>query len=170
MPITRLLAITTMKLATVWLLVACQSIPSNFGAKQACTDLILDYAYYRDRTDLAVAAPGVAELFTTDAILNVGGNTFIGKQAIHDRIANQTQAPLTQHLMSNIRITVDGPQKARGISYATIYAVPQPLKDKIPSAKGFAAIGEYHDQFVRTRNGWRIAERKFFPRIHYSPK
>lgn len=45
--------------------------------KAACTDLVLDYAYYRDRPDAA----GFANVFTKDGELRVMGQAFIGRKA-----------------------------------------------------------------------------------------
>jgi len=146
-------------------LVGCQQPASLETTDQACRDLVLDYAYYRDRTDLAMAAQGVAELFTDNATLTIRDNTFTGKQAIHDRIANQQQAPLTQHLMSTIRIVEQSATSATGVSYATVYIAPRTADGSPSRVKGFAGIGEYHDRFVRTPKGWRIAERKLVMRM-----
>lgn len=132
----------------------------------ACESLVLDYAYYRDREDLQLAAQGVAAVFTEDATLTVSGQSFTGRQAIHDRIADQTDPPLFAHLMSTIRIFPQSATKATGVSYATVYVAPRPAQGSA-LAEGFAAVGEYHDEFRLTEQGWRIAKRTFIARIRY---
>jgi|GEM_PF-531669 len=132
----------------------------------ACTDLVLDYALYRDQLD----AEKLAALFTQDARLSVQGKTYIGQQAIRARttLMRSTEAvPKTRHLMSTIRIRQVSADKATGISYVTVYAGADPSlessdKDEsgLETVKGFAIIGNYIDEFERTAQGWRIARRR----------
>lgn len=132
--------------------------------RQACRDLVLDYAYYRDLLD----ADAVAGLFTEDATMTVLGQTYEGRAAIHKRIADTRQSgqgPMTRHLMSTIRIFPDGADKASGVSYVTVYGAPG---RRIPAdVEGFMAVGEYRDRFVLTQSGWKIAERIFVPVFNY---
>ncbi|MDP6377773.1 MAG: nuclear transport factor 2 family protein [Pseudomonadales bacterium] len=127
--------------------------------KRACRELVLDYAYYRDRRN----ARRFADVFTDDAQLNVLAETWHGRQSIHDRLAGQPDdAPILRHLMSTIRIFVENESEARGVSYVTIVTAPaNPSGSAI--ADTFTAVGEYHDQFRRTARGWKIARRTFVP-------
>lgn len=143
-----------LKLAMTLLLVACTAV-ATADVRQACEDLVLDYAYYRDRPD----ADGVAELFTEDAKLTVLGETWTGRQAIHERIVAGMQGPRFRHMMSTIRIFPVDANSATGVSYVTVYTSPP--GDGPQPVNGFAGLGEYHDKFVRTEAGWRIAERTF---------
>lgn len=143
-----------------------EQLGQNPNIEAACEALVLDYAYYRDREDLQLAAQGVAAVFTKDATLTVSGQSFTGRQAIFDRIANQTNPPRFAHLMSTIRIFPESATKATGVSYATVYVAPRP-NDGSAVTEGFAAVGEYHDEFRLTDQGWRIAKRTFLARIRY---
>ena len=122
---------------------------------EACSNLVLDYAYFRDRPD----AEGVADLFTEDAQLTVLGQTFVGRAAIAERIRDAADGPVFRHMMSTIRIFPDDETHARGVSYVSVYTapaghLPRPLHQP-------AAVGEYHDRFVLTESGWKIAQREF---------
>ena len=135
------------------------SLPSTDQAAitAACTDLVLDYAYYRDRPDAA----GFASVFTQDGELRVMGEAFIGRKALHDRLANAGHGPVYRHMMSTIRIFPKSPRKATGVSYVTVYSAPS---GTLPAKVGdFAAVGEYRDEFVLTEAGWKIARREFVP-------
>jgi hypothetical protein len=68
-------------------------------------------------------------------------------------------------MVSNIRITVHSAVRASGASYALIFVGEQSSpEDSAPVAvSGFTAMGEYHDEFVLTEGGWRIAGRRFIP-------
>jgi hypothetical protein len=149
-------------------LTGCASTSTSQSIEQACESLVLDYAYYRDREDTQLAAQGVAAVFTEDATLTVNGQSFHGRQAIFERLAQQTNAPLTAHMMSTIRIFPEGPSRATGVSYATIYVAPRPAQGSA-LAEGFTAVGEYHDVFTLTPEGWRIVNRTYVARIRYQP-
>ena len=73
-----------------------------------------------------------------------------------DRVLPQFEA--TQHLISNIAITFTGPATATAVSYVRAWhryvSVPGAHKPDL------VLWGEYHDRWVRTASGWRIAERR----------
>ena len=131
---------------------------ADSDAVRACTQLVTDYAFYRDRPD----ANGVANLFAEDATFTLMGTSFSGREAIRKRVEGGVGGPVFRHMMSTINIEVDGSgDSARGISYVTVYQgspdpTPQPMTAPM-------AIGEYHDKFVKTATGWKIAERNFVP-------
>ena len=130
----------------------------------ACTDLVLDYAYHRDR----LAPDDVANLFTEDALMEVLGEVFEGRAAIRQRMIDSKGGPVSRHLMSTIRIFPEGPDSATGVSYATVYlAAPTDVEGPL-AVEGFAGIGEYHDTFIRTAQGWKIAAREFRPVFVYA--
>ena len=117
-----------------------------------CINLVTEYAYYRDRFD----AVGFSELFTDDASLSVGNQTWTGRDQIRARIEGLDSSAKIRHLMSTIRIEPIDELHATGVSYATIYTGSAGSN----SVEGFAVIGEYHDSFVLTENGWRISSRE----------
>ena len=123
----------------------------------ACTDLVLDYAWFRDEHDVE----GYVALFTSDAELTLQGQTYRGHSAIRERMQAAAAGPATRHLMSTIRIRPDGPDRATGVSYVTVYASDTPV------VEGFAVIGNYIDEFVRTPQGWRIARRSLKEAFRY---
>ncbi len=129
----------------------------------ACTDLVLDYALYRDQLDVE----SFVALFTREARLSVQGKTFVGTDAIRARLQGAKRGPKTRHLMSTIRISPVSANRATGISYVTVYAGSAALQEKarqqegeLEAVNGFAMIGNYIDEFERTPEGWRIASRR----------
>lgn len=130
---------------------------TRLDIERACTELVLDYAYFRDRQN----ADAVADLFAPDAVLKVLGQDYVGNDAIRARIQQGRGGPVFRHMMSTIRIFVDDQDHARGVSYVTVYSaaagdLPRPLGDPL-------GVGEYHDRFVRTDSGWKIQYREFIP-------
>jgi uncharacterized protein (TIGR02246 family) len=125
--------------------------------RRACEDLVHGYAFYRDRHD----AVAYADLFTEDAVLVVLGETYRGRDVIRKRLEEAANGPATRHMMSSVRIEAAGPGEATGISYATIWQGP--ASDRPVPIQQFAAVGEYHDRYRRTAEGWKIARREFVP-------
>lgn len=128
--------------------------------KLACENLVLDYATHRDQRN----SQAFAQLFTDDGTLLLNGETFTG----HPALAQRLEGPSSQrsrHMMSNIRITVQDESHATGVSYALIFiGSAKAYQDSGPSQiSSFTAMGEYHDDFVLTDAGWRIAKRRFVP-------
>jgi ketosteroid isomerase-like protein len=124
----------------------------------ACTQLVTDYAFYRDRPN----ADAVASLFTADATFNLMGKQFVGREAIRARVAAGAGGAVFRHLVSTINIEVSNSgESARGVTYVVVYRgsaadLPQELPER-------PTIGEYHDEFRLTQEGWKIAKRAFVP-------
>ncbi len=127
------------------------------ATEDACRDLIMDYAWYRDHPD----ANAYAALFTEDAELSILGETFKGRDAISQRLTASSGS--TVHLMSTIRITKVDEDTATGRSYVTVYTAPPGAGPHTVS--GYAAIGEYHDDFRKSEAGWFIAKRVLVLRL-----
>lgn len=120
-----------------------------------CRQVVLDYAYYRDRPD----ADSVANLFSIGGTFTIGPDTFSSREAIRNRIAAGADGPIFRHMMSTIHIEPLGENEATGISYATVYVAPA---GDLPRQVGvFAALGEYHDTFVREGETCKIKAREF---------
>lgn len=145
-------------LFTLLLFVAAPSLYAE-DVYRDCINLVTDYAIYRDRFD----AEGFSSLFTEDASLTVGGQTWVGRANIRARIEGLKNGSSIRHLMSTIRITPVDADNATGISYATIYSAPAGST----TVEGFALIGEYHDTFVRTADGWKISKRELHTAYTY---
>lgn len=139
-------------------------IPASYASDvyRDCINLVTDYAYHRDRFD----AVEFSNLFTTDASLSVGNQTWEGRDNIRARIEGLDQSGTIRHLMSTIRINPIDELHATGVSYATIYTAPAGSS----SVEGFAVIGEYHDSFVLTEHGWKISSRVLKPVFSYDDK
>jgi hypothetical protein len=117
----------------------------------ACSNLVTDYAYHRDQFN----AKEFSELFTEDASLTVVNQTWVGRANIEQRIEGLKTGSTIRHEMSTIRIVPVDDSHATGVSYATIYSAPAGET----TVAGFALMGEYHDEFVRTAEGWKISKR-----------
>jgi uncharacterized protein (TIGR02246 family) len=147
-----------LRLWVLGMLVVPAVSPGHDGAEAACRALVEAYAYHRDQLD----ADAAARLFTDDAVLEIMGERYIGRDAIHRRLAGARGGPITRHMLSTIHIDRAGPDRAEGVSYVTIYQAP-PADDPADVRADLRIIGEYHDRFELTADGWKIAARRFQP-------
>jgi uncharacterized protein (TIGR02246 family) len=127
----------------------------------ACRNLVIDYAYHRDQFN----AKEFASLFTSDAELTVVSQTWVGRSEIEQRIEGLKTGSSIRHEMSTVRIVPVDEEHATGVSYATIYSAPA----GVTTVSNFALMGEYHDEFVRTDDGWKISKRVLIQKYSYEP-
>jgi 5-methyltetrahydropteroyltriglutamate--homocysteine methyltransferase len=88
------------------------------------------------------------------------------KRAEHQVLKSYQSRPggrITRHVCTNIRITVESSETARGLTYATLYSAN--ANDAPEAHFGIKAdprqlVGEFEDEFVRTAEGWRFAARR----------
>ena len=128
--------------------------------ERACERLITDYARFVDFGNAA----RIAELFTPDGVWEGPGARMEGQEAIRAGFWRREGVTrrVSRHVCTNVAIDVLGPSEARGLSYLINYRHDRRDGDD-PGAPAPAGppkyVGEYHDRFVRTAEGWRFAER-----------
>ena len=95
-------------------------------------------------------------VFTEDAeadFIELG--VFKGRQTISDLISSVlTQCSVTQHLLGNINIEVEGDTASASCYLSALHVG---LGDY--AAETMTVWGEYKDELVRTSEGWRIVHR-----------
>lgn len=120
--------------------------------RQAITDLFTAYAWHFDRNE----PDSVAALFTDDALVDYGPAmpSLRGREEIGSRIAQGLREifEATSHHVSNVSITIESNDSATGVAY--VYAWHR-YRDGSPDGYLW---GQYHNQFSRTSEGWRISE------------
>ena len=146
-----------------WLLLASAVSFAALGTKEsdaiiaACERLMADYAIYRDHLD----ADGFANTFSEDGILVLGSGTAVGREAIRRNITSR-QFPGIAHMivLTTIKITPIDENNATGFSYAIVLNGDRPVAAGDPpiKMKGITSAVEYHTEFVRTDDGWKISK------------
>ena len=62
-----------------------------------------------------------------------------------------------RHVCGNMRFVADGPNPAEGTRLLTVFMVEKPgAATTLPWR-----VGEDHDRFVRTEQGWRLVSRRW---------
>lgn len=119
-----------------------------------CSRLIAGYAYHVDRREYEE----LANLFAEDGVLDRGGNITSGRDSILAAMHERDKKVATRHMNGTPFFTSVTPTEARAVTYMLMYLVEG--TDEGPNeVPGTTGLGEFHDHFKLTEDGWRISER-----------
>ena len=131
------------------------------NAQRACEALCVEYAEIVDAQEYE----RLREIFAEDATLVRRATAPETVRGLENIIASFTSRPrnrLTYHIMSNIRVRVETAETASGTCRVLLYtsdtSETQTAEGRKVSPKQL--MGTYRDRYVRTKNGWRFAERR----------
>ena len=122
--------------------------------------LITDYCRFVDFGE----AGRIADLFTDDGVWQAAGVDCRGKDNIAAMFAKRETLSrrTSRHVSTNFSIDIEG-DEARAVSYLINYrpdtgddspaVTPAPMADP-------KFMGDYHDTFRRTQDGWRFVSRR----------
>lgn len=130
--------------------------------ERACERLIYEFF---EAIDLRNDAH-LEHLFTPDATYARPidpSNIMSGRDAIVKAFIARPAGRVSRHTTSNVRITVESANRARGISRVVLIAGPD--QPEAHPQFGFKAdarqlVGEFDDEFVKTPEGWRFSSRR----------
>jgi hypothetical protein len=126
--------------------------------EQDCRDLVAAVTQLGDRQDAA----GAAALFAVDCTWIRGGRPYKGRAGVVESYGRLPPTQITRHMTANCVVTVRDEDHAEAITYYVAYHQDpgaQPATLPLPLDPPFS-LGEWHDRFVRTPEGWRIAHRE----------
>ena len=128
---------------------------------QACYDLVVDCATIIDESRYE----DLAQIFSVDGVFarpTVPDEPISGRDAIIAAFKKRPPHKLAQHLVLNIRVRLTGTDTAEGTSSIMLYMTEADVP--FENGKGRKAngplLGLYRDRYVRTADGWRIADRR----------
>lgn len=127
-------------------------------AEKACRDIVLAAARAVDQQDYRA----LAALFADDGeLVRPGGTPLVGPEAIFASYAAKDPERLTQHIVCNHQVTVDGGTTARSSCVVILWTSrrSEELTPKGRPADAMQQVGEIDDWFVRTPGGWKIQRR-----------
>src|SRR5262245_54382798 len=91
---------------------------TDSSIERACAGLVYDFAFFSDRQDYE----SLAALFTPDgAMIRPSGAPLTGRAAILESYRLRPAERVTRHFCTNVRITVESSDRARGLTYALLY-------------------------------------------------
>jgi len=130
------------------------------NVEAACYALCAEYAEIIDSQDW----PRLTEIFAEDAAfaLPIGSKEPIrGADKIVAMFRSRPSGRLTQHLISNFRVRMESMDTAVGTCRVLLFTsdLSEPETPEGRKAAPKQMMGTYQDRYVRTKNGWRFAER-----------
>lgn len=123
--------------------------------RQACTTLVVQYAYSRDRLDYEA----YGALFTEDATFELAGQKTEGRKAIVAALRQRGPQMITRHFSTPVAFEPQSSTTARGVAYLQLFRVgadtdaPHPY-DQAP------LIAEYHDEYEVDEASCRFRSRR----------
>lgn len=105
-------------------------------------------------------ADTVHELYVDEGELIVPPTPLRGRPAIYEwgqRLMADSRWRTIRQVCSNMRFIADGLYSAEGTTVTTVFMVAErSATTTIPWM-----VGEYHDRFVRTHDGWKLVSRRW---------
>ena len=132
------------------------------AAEYACRQLITDFAEAADSQDY----DRLRDILTGDAVFARPSDPDKPMQGVENIIAAYKKRPkerLSWHLLSNISVKLLNADEATGSCRILMFLADgsqPPVPGKGYRADGPQLMGSYTDRFVRTDQGWRIADRR----------
>ncbi|MEO8115585.1 MAG: nuclear transport factor 2 family protein [Phenylobacterium sp.] len=126
--------------------------------EHACMKLQRQYGVFADRGDIE----GFTNLFAPDGSVAVPeAPPFVGHDAIRASIKALGDLGVTmRHVLTNNVVDVIDAGTAEGVSYLTVYNSRASADQRgTRPVEPPATVGEYHDRFRLTGDGWRIQTR-----------
>lgn len=120
-----------------------------------CEQLLADYAVYRDHLE----ADNFANIFTQDAQFVPGSGLVRGRQNIKKYIEDHA-TPSHLIMFTSSQIDAQSETRASGLAYAVILNGDRQVLegDRPIQMNGITAASEYHAEFERTEEGWKISK------------
>ena len=136
-----------------------QQIDETF-IRQACTDLIMRYAYLNDERRY----DELATLFTEDAVLyrpSAPAQGIAGPCAILESFNRRSLETVTFHVTSDVLVEVQGAEQARARSRILLLSGTRPQDGRgLPADVRAPLPGVFRDSFQLTDQGWKFSERR----------
>ncbi len=129
--------------------------------EQACQRLIKQFSWYNDHEQFE----DLVALFIPEgryARPIAPQEIIIGRADILKSFTSRPKERVGRHLVTNINVVVQDANHASATCYVVLFSgTKEVMAPKFGLlTQGGPLIGEYHDSFVLTEEGWRFEERK----------
>jgi hypothetical protein len=134
--------------------------------EQQCRDLIVAATQHGDHREPEKAAA----LFSKDGTWLRGGTAYTGPDQVVESYRRGSATQVTRHINGGTLVTVLDDDHAESVTYYLAISHDPGSEDaQLPLPLSPFSMGEWHDSFVRTGDGWRFASRAT-KRIFERPK
>ena len=125
---------------------------------QDCRDLVIDLLHYGDHGEVEKAV----DLWVPNGTWIRGGKPFTGREQLIESFKRASDTTVIRHVVTDTRVVVKDENNAEGVSYyMAVNHDPKTATPKfpLPFDPPFS-MGEWHDKYVRTKDGWRFSPRE----------
>lgn len=122
--------------------------------ESACRRLVMLFAHHLDHRRFRE----VAALFAEDGVWHRRGATMRGPAQILAFLEQRAATVVERHVMTGTLVEQQDDTTCTATSYVTIFRTDHAGGD-VPTIRGPAAFGEFHDTFRLTDDGWRFSYR-----------
>jgi hypothetical protein len=130
----------------------------RMAAERECARLTFRYC---EAVDLGHASQ-LADVFAVDGVFDAGGLYLVGRAEIRRVFTERERVRelRTRHVCTNVHVDVVDDATATGVVYLTLYRRRGSTDWSVPvPTTAPSLVGSYHDRYVLTDDGWRIARR-----------
>jgi hypothetical protein len=134
------------------------SVVQNMQDLRDCESLIHAFCFFIDHGQ----AEKVVELFADDGVFERLGHALRGHAEISAAMAARSPRVITRHVCSNIMLEAQAPARMTGVTYFELFRHDRggAAEAQAPApSELLEAVGEYHDAFEKTAQGWRFTHR-----------
>jgi hypothetical protein len=125
-----------------------------------CMKLMVGYCIHADHDQ----ADEFASVFSEDGVWVQGsGEEVRGRDALSAYIRGRPGRTLTRHVITNMLVAVVSGDMATGIAYAMAFRDRDYDGGGTAPMRAASGVLEYHDEFRRTDEGWKIQLRRSVP-------
>jgi hypothetical protein len=133
---------------------------SEIADKLECQDLLVRLCSALDVGDNTKAATMLAENATV-----VAPTGPVSGEAARQVFLSRPPTIVTRHVLTNLLVTLTGPDTATADAYIIVYRVPREAQDvpprRLPATP--QAAGDWKIKFKKTVQGWRISHYEAIP-------
>lgn len=125
--------------------------------EQECRDLVVQLCHYSDHKEHQKAT----NMFIPEGVWIRGGKPYSGHDEIMKSFTGRSTTTFGRHCTANTLITVEDDDHASGVTYYVLYNHdPKTDNPEFPLPLVPFSMGEWHDKYVRTPEGWKFAHRE----------
>ncbi len=122
-----------------------------------CRNLVIELVHLGDHGEIEKAV----DLWIPDGTWIRGGKPFTGRAELVESFKRGTETTVIRHIVTDTRVKVIDSDHAEAVSYYLAINHDPKTKDyKLPLPLEPFSMGEWHDSYVRTAQGWRFARRE----------
>ena len=132
------------------------SVQDRNECRAACERLCHDFGWHIDHRDY----PAFLALFADDGVFERSESRSRGREELSRFLEGRPLDMVTRHIFAGVRIDMRSPEAACGTSSCFVFRTTESPQQTYPLPMPPMRVVEFHDEFVKTANGWRFQHRR----------